>query len=527
MKSAFLAAACLLVMGCGSSMVSHQSSTAAPGNPGDEYLIPVRPGYISGNPWWNTYAPRFLYAPAFDFAKVSGSVKYRYTVSSADGEWSFISAEPNLSLAPIWNDITPGKVSLKVEGLDGKGEVRGVAGKRDFIRDVPFKGGYPGPARGYRESAIGAARYVHGMKGIQSWLTSPEPDLSMRLNTYPCKTFGATVSLECLLAGLCPELREEAEAVAKGAAGWLIAHAQANGTPLDGFPPTYYGDKLASARAENKGKTMGMEAAPVAEAYLDLYDLCGEKRFLEEALRIADTYVRIQSPDGSWPIKMDLATGEPVNGVKALSAPVLRLFARLEDDYGKSGYRQSRVRGESYMDNVAVPSFDMTGQFEDVTVLGLKPYQNLTECTAAPYASYILTRKSPSKSAMSAALDLIRFSEDQFAHWDEYPGSNVNCCPPCVFEQFRYQTPVDHSAAVYAQALLDWWELTGDARFFEKAKALIDNLTRVQNPDTLMLPSTWDEWPSKRPNRDVWINCCLASVRILLRMDQIVNKSKI
>ena len=72
------------------------------------------------------------------------------------------------------------------------------------------------------------------------------------------------------------------------------------------------------------------------------------------------------------------------------------------------------------MDEVAVETFDMTGQFEDVNVNGLKPYQNLTNCTAAPYASYLLDKEIISEKNMADARDLIRLSEDQFVHW-AYP----------------------------------------------------------------------------------------------------------
>ncbi len=38
----------------------------------EEYNIPVRPGYEGKNPYWNEFAEKFLYAPAFDFKPVVG-----------------------------------------------------------------------------------------------------------------------------------------------------------------------------------------------------------------------------------------------------------------------------------------------------------------------------------------------------------------------------------------------------------------------------------------------------------------------
>ena len=45
-----------------------------------EYLQPIRPGYEHHDTYWNTYAFKFIYAPAFDFKKIPGAVKYRYTL---------------------------------------------------------------------------------------------------------------------------------------------------------------------------------------------------------------------------------------------------------------------------------------------------------------------------------------------------------------------------------------------------------------------------------------------------------------
>ena len=57
------------------------------------YDIPVRPGYEGRNPYWNKFAIKFMYAPAFDFNVVEGAVSYRYTVTEDREEnpaaWSF------------------------------------------------------------------------------------------------------------------------------------------------------------------------------------------------------------------------------------------------------------------------------------------------------------------------------------------------------------------------------------------------------------------------------------------------------
>lgn len=330
--------------------------------------------------------------------------------------------------------------------------------------------------------------------------------------------------MECLLAQLDPSLKNEAISIAKNAASFLMAQSRPAGDPLAFFPPTYYGSNLTAARPENVGRTMMMEAVTAADAFLDLYEITGEMQYKIRALSIAETYRKLQATDGSFPMKVDFATGEPYTSSKALLTPLMLFWQRLDREYGYSQFREALAKAEEWMDAVPVKTFDWTGQFEDVTVV-VAPYSNLTDCTAAPYASWILHREHLTEQALRDARDMIRLCEDQFVHWDEYVAAKWNICPPCVFEQFHYQTPVDNSACVVANAWLDWYLVTGDALALAKAKALIDNIVNVQNISTSgEIPTTWDEYPSRAGRNGPWINCTLNSVNTLLRMDHLMKQ---
>ena len=488
-----------------------------------EYLRPVRPASEGRNPCWNAFAKKFIYAPAFDFAPVDGAASYRFTIKVKDGDdqWSFTSADPASDLSPVWNDILPGYVSLTVEALDAGGKVLGTAYEREFVRDFPYSGPYSPAVRDYREAAIKGALYVHLLPEIQHWASSDTPDMAYPHNTYPCKIIGATIRNECFIARELPARRENALAVARGAAAFLVNMSHPEGHPLAYFPPTYYKDLEASKRDWNKGKTMTLEAASAGHAFLDLYDLTGEKEWFDRAVGIARTYVRLQREDGSLPIKIDFDTAEPVNDVSAMLHPLLRYFQRLRE-YGLDEFVPAQQKAEKWMDEVAVETFDMTGQFEDVNVKGLQPYQNLTNCTAAPYASYLLDKEYITEKNLNDAIDLIRLSEDQFVHW-AYPDLTEEGFPkknaPCVHEQYHYEMPVDASACNVANAWLDYYEVTGDLLSLAKAKAMADHMTIQQNANNGQLPTTWEWRDSRRDrNRTFWVNCSFSSVNLLMRM---------
>ncbi|MBQ7622226.1 MAG: hypothetical protein IJS66_00615 [Bacteroidales bacterium] len=525
--SVLLAAAALAVVSC----APQDKWAALNSRAADEYDAPVRPFYEGRNPCWNGFSNKFTYAPAFDFEAVEGASVYRFTVSdkAGGGSWSFTSPGKDVSLAPVWRQIPPCNARLVVEALDEGGAVLDTAFVREFLRDFPFEGPYNTKVRPYREAAMMAALYVHNMKAVQHWKGSTEPDMSYAHNTYPNKIIGGTISLETLIARHIPTLRDEALQIARNAAQFLIDMSRPGGDPLEFFPPTYYKDLQSSGQEWNRGKIMIMDPCMAGNAFLDLFDATGDSLYFDRALKIASTYVRIQRPDGSFPIKADFATGEPVNEACAMLHPILEYVRRLQNDYSVDGLEDMRVRAQDWMTRVAVETFDFTGQFEDVNVQGLKPYQNLTNVTASHYVSYLMTNPSPSKEDIAASAELLRMGEDQFVHWNELPNAYGirTLGTPSVFEQHKYQMPVDASSCSMANAWLDYWEVTGDALAFEKAKALIDNLTVQQDMGNGRIPTTFQlRSPEKDLRRTFWINCDLASVKTLLRMAEIEEGSR-
>ena len=321
-----------------------------------EYNVPVRPGYEGRNPFWNGFSCKFIYAPAFGFPAVEGAVSYRYTLTTKAGDrsWSFTADKPDRPLSKVWKDVPPGDVVLTVQGLDKTGAPVGEPATRSFFRDFPFTGPYPEPVIPYREAALKTMRQVHNAPWIQAWLTQDEPDMAFKHYTYANKTIGGVINVECLVARNIPSLREEAIAIAKKAAGFIMGLAQGPDQPLAYLPPTYYKGLVASAKKENQGRTMALDALAVATALLNLYDVCGEKAYFDRAVAMAGTYRRLQRPDGSFPVKLDYATGEAFTDADAMLHPVVRFYTRLERQYGVTEFHDVLERAEAWMRDVAL-----------------------------------------------------------------------------------------------------------------------------------------------------------------------------
>ena len=490
----------------------------------EEYAHPIR----KGEPYWNVFAKKFTFAPSFGFPAVEGAVKYKYVVREDGREAaSFLADNPSEDLGSVWESVPPGKCVLNVVALDSSGDSIGLAGTREFIRDFPFRAGGPAPAKSYRQTALDAILYVHNMPSTRHWQHSSTPDLSYVMNTYVCKIVGATVRVECLVAREFPELREEALSAALGAAEYMVSLAQPAGTPLEGWPPTYglatsdsttYVYRVAK---NNASKMMVLEASVAGEAFLDLYDATGDSVWLSRSLSVARTYSRLQYPDGSWPIRIEAATGESLSHFRLWPAHVLKYLRRLETQYGIEDYAPVRSRAESYINTVSLPRFDLSGMFEDSMWDDFESYSNLTNFTASPYASYLLTNPAPSEEDVRNALDLIHLSEDQFVHWDKFEG--VNAFPPYACEQYFYDEPVDSSIADICDGYLALYEYNSDKLALAKAKALLGSLTRFQEPSGRILTLMVDYGADGPNSEDFWLNSIWWDASQLLRLDRILN----
>lgn len=489
----------------------------------EEYNHPIR----KGEPYWNVFAKKFTFAPAFGFPAVEGAVNYKYLVRQEGVEKaSFMASLPTEDLGRIWASIPPGECVLDVVALDSAGDSIGLSGKREFVRDFPFKTGGPAPAKSYRQTALDAILYVHNMPSTKHWQHSSTPDMSYVMNAYVCKIIGATVRVECLVAREFPELREDALKAALGAAEYMVSLVQPEGTPLEGWPPTYglspsdSSTYVYSVTRNNASKMMVLEASVAGEAFLDLYDATGDSAWMERSISVARTYSRLQFPDGSWPIRVSLSTGASLSHFRLWPAHVLKYLRRLETQYGIMDYAGVRSKAEAYINTVALPRFDLSGMFEDSMWDDFQSYSNLTNFTASPYASYLLTNPSPTEEDVKNAYDLIRLSEDQFVHWDKFEG--VNAFPPYACEQYFYDVPVDSSIADVCDGYLAQYEYNGDRLALEKAKALLGSLTRFQEPSGRILTLMVDFGEEGPNSEDFWLNSIWWDASQLLRLDRLL-----
>ncbi len=487
-----------------------------------ESLIPIRPGRPGETPFWNRHATCFMYAPSFEFKQIDGAVSYRFTATTADSQqYSFIADTPWAALTPIWNKIPVGFVHLAAHALDAQGSSLGLSGTRDFYRAAVFRGQYLEAVSDYRSSARRALEYLYRLPHIQHWQRGAGPDTTYELYCYPSKIMAAVIGSMALYAGVSPEHAADALRISRNAADYLISISEPAGAALEYFPPTYQGVKLTAR--EYSGQFMLIYPAEAAMAYLDLYDACGEWKYLQAVLHIADTYVRLQLANGAWPLKM-LRNGQPATENLCIPVAMIELFERLQQQYHIDTYKESKERAFRYVMEGPARTFNWEGQFEDVAAS--KPFHNLSKHPPASFAIYLFRHYAQEPRYLELAKELVRFAEDQFVVWEkpmpQKQWRTDQWITPCVLEQYAYYVPIDASAAKLIQLFLEAGRCTGDSLYLAKAQQLANTMTVAQDATSGRYPTYWER--NRRGEEEGWINCAAYDAWVMLHYDAFLKR---
>ncbi|TVY09238.1 hypothetical protein [Paenibacillus cremeus] len=470
---------------------------------------PLRPGKPGSEeaPFWNKFAKRFVYAPAFDLPLVPGAAAYRFTVDAEDGiTRSFEADVPWAALTPIWNDIPQGLATVKVEGIDrGTGEVVGTSGELPIYRAPIFNGPYNEPPPiSYTEAGMTGLRALFHHPRFQIWLTEGKPHPEMFLNCFASKEIGASIRGMAAFSKLATETPQEASdalTIARRMADFLIAHAAPEGSPFEHFTPVYWvnpenaiDDWHFRVAQTNIDQMMLSEPVRAGFGFLDLYDVTQEEKYMQAALRMARTYARIRREDGTWPLVVNRHTGEELKPKPVIPTWILFFFERLKKQYQITEFGSIAEQIGQWLVEHPVRGFHWDAQFEDVQIK--VPYRKMAYEQAADTAFYLLSNAEGQEERIRIAEELLRFVEDQFIVWEKpteawktlgFPGGPTKYSQyavdtwltPAVIEQFGFVL-VARATAVVMRVYAKAHEVTGKPIYLAKARSLANTLVLTQ-----------------------------------------------
>jgi hypothetical protein len=505
-----------------------------------ETTIPVRPGNPGREPFWNARSVQFQYAPAFDFKEVPGATSYRFTVAPAQGDaLTFTADKPWSPLSPVWAKVITGKTSLTVQGLDAQGAETGPPMTRVFHRAAVIGKEYPPPAMSWQASARTALQALVHSADLRCWFTNSMPAEQVHLYRYPSKIVGAAAAALAIYASQTPPPADQTEALqaARRAADYLLGISFPADDAWAFHPPTYhptmFRDRLKGHM--NANHYMTFCGAETGMYYLDVYAATKDAKYLNAALRIAETYAKRQLPQGSWLLFVTPKDGKPVTDnvlIPTLVIEFLDQFGKVTADHGFDSMREEAI---AWTRQNLVRTWNWQGQFEDVKPL--PPYQNLTKHEAGDFAIHLLNTAPGDPSNRALALDLLRFAEDQFVVWAQPPvaspkeqnpdgeagAKSRTWLLPCVFEQYRCYAPVSASSAKLIRMYLAAYRATGERLHLEKARALAGTLTRTQS--NRKAPGRYQTWLMQNPGA-LWFNCELLAIRAMRELALVEGAAK-
>jgi len=432
---------------------------------------PVRPGEPEVRAFWNTHALRFIYAPAFDLPAVKGAASYRFAIRSHDElTHTFDAPKPWAALTPVWNEVGEGYTKLTVDGLDAAGNKIGTSGERVFYRSPGFSEQIDSAPAAYHDAGRSALRAIFEAPHVQYWLKDAKPDPSYARYCYPNKVIGAVVRAMTAYSIAAESEKDRASAleIARRAADYLLSLRLPANSPYANVPPTYALDVASPTRVTlPRVKDHWLMVPSVIDSslgFLDLYDATHDAKYLDAAKAIADTFVKTQESDGTWPLMANDQTGKAIENQRLVPTWVIFFFDRLDRQYHLPAYQAARARAWSWIVEHPLKNYQWDAQFEDVKPR--EPYVNLAREQACDVANLLLSNPQRTSDEIAQAEELLRFAEDQFVVWTPVqdvagwkkamPNRRKNCevwMTPCVLEQYVCYDPVaSESSRSHAQA---------------------------------------------------------------------------
>ena len=401
------------------------------------------------------------------------------------------------------------------------------------------EGVYPPAARPYREAALKAFAYMASLPAMRTLVETGVPEQTYQHNAYVAKTHSAHVISMLEWARCEPERRSEALRLAGASAEYLLTQLEPPDASLAWWPPTYGRTPLKHDPADGdanrpcmvgnepegavkyRGEVMLVYPAEVGAAFVAWFRETGDRRFIDAARGIGETYLKTRRSDGSWPLKMRLATGEPIGENTLVPTRPLAFFNALSVATGDRRWAEASDRCFAWLEAHPLADWNWDGQFEDTQPL--PPYANPTKHNAVETMFEILRRYPDKLDRLAQCRRIMRFCEKRFVCW-ERPENHPLWDVPSVLEQYSCFIPIDASAAKMILAYLALWRATGEPELLAKAKALGDTITRVQKPEG-RIPTFWTHDTLGQPLYD-WLNCMGYTAAALLELDDVVSNQE-
>ncbi len=217
------------------------------------------------------------------------------------------------------------------------------------------------------------------------------------------------------------------------------------------------------ARADGEYATEPDKVAQVGRAYLDFYNMTGEKKYLEIGTRLAEVLAqKIRPGDEShspWPFRVNVQDGSIVEEYSSHWIPAVRLFEELTR-LGVGDYRSLRDQVWAWIESYPLKNNLWKGHFEDIR---LDPgNENRDQVSSLETARYILQNKQQFPDWQGLVKNLIDWVRDTLGGRPFFTAIPVHEQKFCYFPMGSHTARFACLSALYA-------EQSGDPVYREQA----------------------------------------------------------
>lgn len=497
---------------------------------------------------WNRHSRRFVQAPAFAWEPVEGAACYRIGVAAAiqrEATW-FETQAPAFDLASLWPQLPCGRIDMVTIPLDREGREVDVPSYADnmafksFIKSPGWKGGlqvatnWEGAIRHNAEYLLQPARdraepFEEGLprhlwSAIEDSYTGERhhQGLPGNMNSYPALHFPFYIASFLAFADAWPDdpLAPEARRQAQQYGDWLLTHHYPESYACSGFPYSCIaGGKIEEHSPTGLNSLTVFRAAAVGETMLALAGRWGNAEYRRYALGLGEGFLRLQRPDGSWPFRVEPATGRELVEYTSDVVTPARFLDLLQRETGDGRFREARDRAIAWLLENPVRTHRWEGMYEDVAEQ--KPYTNLQNWDVNEAIRYLVYYREEIPNAVAMAKALNEYIEDQFVVWETGDPAVTSQCPaPLVMEQLLCYEPMECHTGHWIESLLALHSATGDLTYLDKAIAAGNALCRDQ-----MDNGAFCTWPYDlrfgRPFVDQynWLGCNAIALKALIKLN--------
>ena len=457
---------------------------------------------------WNAFSRQFIDPPVFKLLVIPGVHTYTAEVRQANSTLKVESLNPVVSLAEIWPKIDTKTFSLRLRWLDKEGKI--LAEESSIRVKAPDWQGFNEPAAdwiaaadrnmAYLLDAAWNAKAPYREPNVPVWIWScASPTVSEEFKdwigcypdgypmSYPCITLGNYIWGFLAHAQRGGTQKDEAMRLAQFCADWGLKNHLPDSGALPMFP--YSTITMGKFSGGNEGETVNLlRPSWLSISFLDLYKATGNRAYLDYARHIANTTVKFQKEDGSFPYRINPKTGAVVEDYTCAAIEFVALVDALKPFDFDANRSMAAQKALDWTLSYVCNTNNWQGAYEDV--FPWPAYSNLSGFETQMLISYLCQHKNEDPAYLPMARQLNRWLEDQFVVFG--PESEAFVHPtkgllrvkgPLVFEQYQCWLPMEGHTGFWIRTLIELHKATGDKMYLDKAKAAANAICVAQFED--------------------------------------------